>query len=65
MQYKCGTDEWQDTGSSRSKSYCGYQPYTSVTCKVRAKNEVGWGTAIEKTVYTKCAGKYYLYVINS
>ena len=65
MQCKCDTDDWQDVGLTRSKSYCRYQLYTSVTCKVRAMNDVGWGTTIEKTVYTKCTGMDLLYVISS
>ena len=64
MQCKCGTDDWQDSDLTRSKSYCGYQPYTSVTCRVRAMNGAGWGAGLEKTVYTKCAGKDILYVIS-
>ena len=56
FQFKCGTDDWQDVGSTRTKSYCGYQPYTSVACRVRAMNSAGQSVGIEKTVYTQCAG---------
>ena len=57
LQYKCGTDEWQEVTLPTSKGYCGYQPITSVTCRVRAMNSAGWSTAIDKTVYTKCTSE--------
>ena len=57
LQHSCGTDNWRNVGLTRSKGDCGYQPYTSVTCRVRAKNKAGHSAGIEKTVYTKCAGK--------
>ena len=65
LQYKRGSNIWQSVSpSTRSQGFCGYQPYTSVSCRVRAKNSVDYSQAAEITKRTHCAGEWCFHLDN-
>ena len=65
LQYKGNSNIWQSVSSStRNQGFCGYQPYTSVSCRVKAKNSVGYSQVAEITNRTDCAGELCFHLDN-
>ena len=56
-----GDSSWYTVGGSgnaRSANRCGYEPYSLVSCWVRAKNSAGWSDeATHGSIRTLCDSK--------
>ena len=59
LQYKCIGSAWKDTPTplDMRAAECGYEPFSSTNCTVRAWNTVEGDEMISSQINTKCGGK--------
>ena len=58
LQIRCDAEIWKTVSSLEKRAgVCNFQPFTNVTCELRAANSAGNSARVSRTVTTQCDGK--------